>query len=185
MSDDELTSQERVQADRDLDDESLWSAPVEAPEDIQSGRHRPRRAQVAIRLDEELLDTVQRIANEAGVGYTTMLRHWIAERAEAEQAHVSARQQPANGVAHVITVWFSGDDWVVARRLPDGTEQTVYKHAHYLVALRAAHDIATAEGAADLDIQWSESQAEPYWQRVARSPADDHDAADIRHASEG
>lgn len=169
----DLTSADRSQADRALDDDSLWSDPVSAPAGSTLPRDRPKRAQVAVRLEEELLELVHAVAGQAGVAYTTMLRGWIKERAIAEAGRLGLREVRGRRQPHVIAVRYEDGLWQVVRRLPDGAEQNIWKTRHYLGALRAARDVAIAEGAKDLDVRWFDAPTEEYWVRIADAQADE------------
>jgi predicted DNA binding CopG/RHH family protein len=46
---------------------------------------KPRRL-VALRLDEETLEGVRRLATEKGLNYSTLMRMWITERMKREIA---------------------------------------------------------------------------------------------------
>ena len=48
-------------------------------------RRRPRRS-VSVKLSEEDIQALKRIAEEKGVGYTTLLRIWIKEKLREAQA---------------------------------------------------------------------------------------------------
>ena len=51
---------------------------------VQMSFPRPRRL-VALRLDEETLADVRRLASEKGLNYSTLMRMWITERLRRER----------------------------------------------------------------------------------------------------
>lgn len=50
---------------------------------------KPRKQQIAIRIDRPTLDRVKRIAEAKGIGYQTLMRMWIVERIDAESKRAS------------------------------------------------------------------------------------------------
>ena len=50
-------------------------------------RRRPRRS-VSIKLSDEDIQALKRIAEERGIGYTTLLRMWIKEK--LHEAHIAS-----------------------------------------------------------------------------------------------
>jgi hypothetical protein len=71
------------------------------------GRKYHRAEMISLRLDPHLLRGLKQLAAERGIGYQTMLKQWLAERLEAEQAsarggsndpRATARRAPAGKV---------------------------------------------------------------------------------------
>lgn len=51
---------------------------------------KPRKKQISIRFNPEVLDGVQRIAEEKGIPYQTLIQSWVVERLKKEKASVLA-----------------------------------------------------------------------------------------------
>jgi predicted DNA binding CopG/RHH family protein len=47
---------------------------------------RPPKKQIALRLDGETIDALKAVASKKGIGYQTLIRLWVNERLEQEQA---------------------------------------------------------------------------------------------------
>ena len=47
---------------------------------------RPPKKQIALRLDGETIDALKAVAARKGIGYQTLIRLWVNERLEQEQA---------------------------------------------------------------------------------------------------
>ncbi|MDO8671779.1 MAG: CopG family antitoxin [Dehalococcoidia bacterium] len=50
---------------------------------------RPRKQQIAIRLDPSTIDMAKQIARNKGIGYQTLMRTWINEAIESESKKAS------------------------------------------------------------------------------------------------
>ena len=50
---------------------------------------RPPKKQIALRLDGDTIDALKAVASRKGIGYQTLIRLWVNERLEQEQAGVS------------------------------------------------------------------------------------------------
>lgn len=77
----------------EMRDESAWEPIGDAPKRSALG------AQVTIRLAPEDATRLRRIAEEAGTGYTALLRQWIEERLEAEDHMLLQRTVQWGGIA--------------------------------------------------------------------------------------
>lgn len=56
------------------------------PVEITFIDHRQPKKQIALRLDGETIDALKAVARRKGVGYQTLIRLWVNERLEQEQA---------------------------------------------------------------------------------------------------
>jgi predicted DNA binding CopG/RHH family protein len=48
---------------------------------------RQPKKQIALRLDGETIDALKAVARRKGIGYQTLIRMWVNERLEQEQAN--------------------------------------------------------------------------------------------------
>jgi len=74
-----------AQFEQDADDDELWE---EVPAPTVSSR-KTLGAQVTVRLDSRSAEQLRQIAQQRGVGYTSLVRSWVEERLDAETAGAS------------------------------------------------------------------------------------------------
>ncbi len=84
-------AKERAEAEyeRALEDPSAW-------EDDPPPDSRPKHklaTQVTVRLTPHLAEQIREIASSAGIGYTSLVRQWIEERASEESTRSVARNR--------------------------------------------------------------------------------------------
>ena len=58
--------------------------------DVEFVGPRPRKTLISLRLDQETIDRLKRVAATHGIGYQTLMRIWIEERLVAEVDSASA-----------------------------------------------------------------------------------------------
>ncbi len=71
--------------ERDAENDELWE---EVPSPTSDAPRRTLGTQVTIRLAGRSAEQLREIANQRGVGYTSLLRAWIEERLNLEAARV-------------------------------------------------------------------------------------------------
>lgn len=67
--------------EQDADNAELWEE-ISAPS--RHGRRKTLGTQVTIRLDRRSAEQLREIAQQQGVGYTSLLRSWVEERLNSE-----------------------------------------------------------------------------------------------------
>jgi len=86
-----------AQLEREANDPQAWQ---DEPTPAERGS---LGAQVSVRLTPQQAAVLRRIARDRGVGYTSLLREWVAERLRLETARVHMHQEAqvsSNGYLH-------------------------------------------------------------------------------------
>jgi hypothetical protein len=77
-----------AQFEMEANDDEQWE---EGPPPVRRGR-RTLGTQITIRLDDTAAEQLRTIARDRGIGYTSLLRHWIEERLSSEIYVVPAEE---------------------------------------------------------------------------------------------
>jgi predicted DNA binding CopG/RHH family protein len=77
----EMTDTEIAEFWRTHDVSEFWSVMEPVREKFRDAR--PKKA-ISMRMDEEALNGLKRLARQKGLGYQTLMRMWIKERLEKE-----------------------------------------------------------------------------------------------------
>lgn len=101
---------------REMRDDGAW----EAASEPVAPRRDTLASQVTLRLEPEHATKLRRIAQQAGVGYTSLLRRWILERLDSEDRAV---------IGEGRLQWTSGSA---------GTKEFTYQTASSRIAVEAA-----------------------------------------------
>jgi len=59
--------------------------------------NKPRKRQISIRFNPDILDGVQRLAEEKGIPYQTLIHSWVVERLRAEREPVVINKRTITG----------------------------------------------------------------------------------------
>lgn len=97
LSRDELARAEAI-FEETFDDESAWE---DDPAPGVGAKHR-LATQVTVRLSADVAEQLRRIATTEGVGYTSLIRRWIEERAAEEVSAVSGSSRVRYTIAATI-----------------------------------------------------------------------------------
>lgn len=109
MGDLNLSQMAEAEADYEsaLGDDSQWEDDP-APVVLEKRR---LAAQVTIRLSPEVAEQLRSIAGAAGVGYTSLIRQWIEERATEETVKVLGRNRVQYTIATTVPSMTVPFDW--------------------------------------------------------------------------
>lgn len=107
----DLNKNELAQAEADIeetfDDESQWE---DDPAPTVPDKNR-LAAQVTIRLSPDVAEQLRRIAALEGVGYTSLIRRWVEERAANETWAISATSGVHYTIATTVPIPVGSFEW--------------------------------------------------------------------------